>query len=255
MAKRKTECTYLSSNAHYGIVLDTEGYSAMPSYNIGFTVVDLQTLQVVEYHSYAIPEYLEQNLTYNQEKNQTKNLSTMYVNNLHDILKGFNSKYNYKTERGMWLTLQSVIKKYQVRDVFAFNFPFDKSALVRSFGKKAEKLYTLINWHDIQTMTFYTHCNNLHYCGWCAMNGYLTENGNIQTKAETFYRYLFNPDFKEEHTALSDVKAETALLFKALATDRNVKTNHISAWNELKKIMAENNTNPDDLLSEWLFGE
>lgn len=252
---RKNENTYLNQSAKYGIVLDTEGYSAMPSYNIGFTVVDLQNLQVVESHSYAIPEFLEKNLTYNQEKNQVKDLNTLYVNNLHDILKGFNSKYNYKTERGMWLTLQAVIKKYQVRDFFAFNFPFDKAAFVRSFGKKVEKLYNLINWHDIQTMVFYTHCNSLHYCGWCAVNGYLTEKGNIQTKAETFYRYLINPEFKEEHTALNDVNAETALLFLSLKTNRTIKTNHISAWNELKKLMEENNTNTDDLLSEWLFND
>lgn len=254
MAKKIKE-TYLEESAQYGIVLDTEGYSAMPSYNIGFTVVNLKTLQVVECHSYAIPEFLEQNLTYNQEKNQVKDLNTMYVNNLHDILRGFNSKYNYKTERGMWLTLQNVIKKYKVKDFFAFNFPFDKSALVRSFGIKAEKLYKIINWHDIQTMVFYTHCNTIEYCGWCALNGYITENNNIQTKAETFYRYIFNPEFIEEHTALSDVKAETALLFASLERSRKTKTNHVSPWYELKKVMEENDTNPEKLLSEWLFDE
>lgn len=247
--------TYLNPSAKYGIVLDTEGYSCQPSYNVGFTVVDLQKLQVVEFHSYAVPAYLEQNLTYNQEKNKVSHLNTMYVNNLHDILRGFNSKYDYKTERGLWLTLAKVIKKYQIKDFFAFNFPFDKSALIRSFGKKAENLYSLINWHDIQTMVFYTFCNDLKYCGWCAVNGYLTNKKNIQTKAETFYRYLFNLEFVEEHTALEDVKAETALLFKALEFNRNAKTNHIQAWTELKKLMNENNTNPEDLISEWLFNE
>ena len=64
--------TYLNPSAKYGIVLDTEGYSCQPSYNVGFTVVDLQKLQIVESHSYAVPAYLEQNLTYNQEKNQRR---------------------------------------------------------------------------------------------------------------------------------------------------------------------------------------
>lgn len=247
--------TYLDKNARYGIVLDTEGYSSCPSYNIGFVVIDLQTLQIVESHSYAIPEYLEENLTYNQEKNATPELNTMFCNNLHDILKNFNTKYNYKTERGMWLTLLKVIKKYNVQDVFAFNFPFDKAALIRSFGEKAERLYNFLNWHDIQTMVFYTFCNNLEYCGWCAVNGYITEKKNIKTKAETFYRYLFQPDFKEEHTALNDSQIETALLFKALQNNRKVQTNHIQAYTKLNKLMKENNTNCEDLLSEWLFGE
>ena len=113
--------TYLNPSAKYGIVLDTEGYSCQPSYNVGFTVVDLQKLQVVEFHSYAVPAYLEQNLTYNQEKNKVSHLNTMYVNNLHDILRGFNSKYDYKTDFIINSDNElSLVLKYTLISIFCF---------------------------------------------------------------------------------------------------------------------------------------
>lgn len=51
----------------------------------------------------------------------------------------------------------------------------------------------------------------------------MTEKGNIMTKAEIVYRYLFNDlTFIEEHTGLADVKIEYKILLKAFQTHKKL---------------------------------
>lgn len=245
----------------YGLVIDTEGYSNQPFYNIGWSVIDLENLKIVETFSGVIPEKLSDNLTEKTKRIIDRNpaneyLAEMYYKNLMDILKGFNTKYTYvPSSRGMYQRLLNVIKKYSIRDVFAFNFPFDKGAFKRTFPEKCfENLDNILTFHDIQTAIFYTHCFNFNYIEWAIINGFVTEKGNIQTTAETIYKYVFNNlDFQEEHTALNDVLIETELLFKALERNREIETRHISAWCKLNELFENTEENRKKIVENFLF--
>ena len=245
----------------YGLVVDTEGYSNQPFYNIGWNVVDLENYESVECFSGCIPETLAENLTEKQKRlisnnPENKALGEMYHNNLYDILKGFNTKYVYvPSSRGMYQRLLNVIKKYQIKDIFAYNFPFDRGAFKRTFKEKSfENLDKLLTFHDIQTMIFYTHCYNLDYVNFCLLNGFLTDKGNISTTAENIYRYIFNDiDFKEEHTALSDVFIESDLLFEAIKKNPDVETKHTAPYAKLNKLFENTPENRLKMLGDLLF--
>ena len=52
-------------------------------------------------------------------------------------------------------------------------------------------------------------------------NNFLSEKGNRQSSAEVAYRFLVqNPDFIEDHTALSDVLIEVHILAECLAKNK-----------------------------------
>lgn len=251
-------------NTGYVLILDTEGYSNCPLYNVGWCVLNLETLKIVEKFSGAVPEYLADNLS---EKNKrllstnpaNEKLADMLFNNLQDILRGFGSgKYEYvKSEWALYCRLKAVIRKYQIHDVFAFNFPFDRGAFGRTFKESRFKMLDkALNFHDIQTSAFYTFCNNMSYVEWCIVNGYVTDKGNIQTTAEVIYRYITKKmDFKEEHTALSDTIIETEILIECLKKCREIETKHISPYAILNKLFENTEENREKILLNYLFGE
>lgn len=244
----------------YAIILDTEGYSNKGSYNIGYTVVDFDNFQIVKKESIAILPYLWDNLKEKLRRNlESENgyLSTMYLNNAEDILMNSNKKYKLiKTELGLYKHFLLLFKKYDISDFFAFNVAFDRGALKRSLKEKHyDKLFSNMNFHDIQTAVFYTFCNNLEYVKFCLANNYLTKRGYCQCKAETFYRYISKEiSFNEEHTALADAIIETEMLIKALQENPHVSTEIIKPYSVLSQLYDKDD--PETvfaLISDYLF--
>ena len=250
----------------YGIILDTEGYSNCPSYNIGYTIADLKKLEIVRRENIAILP----NVWYNMEEfnkhrfsenQKNQELSQMYHRNLKDIMlnSGTNKKYHIiNSEHGLFIHFARIFKEFDIKDFYAFNMPFDRGALKRTlteyhYNTLFEK--RLMNYHDIQTAVFYTLCNNIEYIKYCIVNGFQTEKGNYQTKAETFYRFLTNNrDFEEEHTALADAEIETEMLFMALKKDPNPSTAPTRPYLELNKIVHKDDGDAIcNILDEYLF--
>lgn len=247
----------MSRNA---IVIDTEGYSNKSSYNVGYTILDLDTLQIVKKDSMAIMPYLWENL---QEKlrrsTEDKNdyLSNMCLGNIESILTDTGKKYKtIKTENGLFKHFLKVFKDYQIKDFYAFNVAFDKGAMKRSFTPyHYELLFKDMNFHDIQTAVFYTFCNNIEYVKFCLANGYLTSKGFCKCKAETFYRYITKKiDFNEEHTALADAEIETEMLIEALKINPNAPTKTSRPYLILNELYNKDNKDEVyNLISDYSF--
>ncbi|MFX7844921.1 hypothetical protein ABTK14_21975, partial [Acinetobacter baumannii] len=74
------------------------------------------------------------------------------------------------------------IKKNNIKKVYAYNIAFDKASLKNLFGNEFEKL--AVEFIDIIPIILRTKLLTKKYCQFCIDNGYVTEKGNIMTKAE-----------------------------------------------------------------------
>lgn len=113
-------------------------------------------------------------------------------------------------------TMYRDFKTNNVECAFAFNSPFDDK--VFNFNcdwYKCKNPFDDINIIDIRG---YVHAVLVDddYREFCENNGYFTESGNYSTTAETVYKYLFDNDFEEEHTALADSRIEREILLTCI---------------------------------------
>ena len=74
------------------------------------------------------------------------------------------------------------------------------------------------------------------YKEFCKNNGYITQAGNYLTNAETTYKYITKKlNFKEDHTALSDVLIEKEILEYIIKQEKG-KVEYGLAYNCWKKV-------------------
>lgn len=187
------------------VVFDTETTSidAHPfCYNIGYVIgneseILLKRDFVVEQVWHNLPLF---------ESAYYKEKRPKYVDSMrkHETIM---DKFGYICQ-----TMYRDFKANNVECAFAFNSPFDDK--VFNFNcdwYKCKNPFDDINIIDIRG---YVHnfIVNDDYRKFCEENGYFTESGNYSTTAETVYRYLFDNDFEEEHTALSDSLIERDIL-------------------------------------------
>lgn len=228
------------------IVLDVEGYSNCRPYDVGFQVID-KTGYIYEEYSTAIMPAIEENLLNFYKYNNIialKNANKMAHKNIHEILTDCNKKYLkcYDIDK-FFKAMLSIIVKYKIKEIWAYNVNFDQYALYRLFGEKNFSiLLKMIRFCDIIPAILYTKLLTKKYVKYCKNNNYLTEKGNIMTKAEIVYRFLTNNEnFEEEHTGLADVKIETEILLTALKTKKKLKKTPVQAWKILKNFCINNN--------------
>lgn len=84
------------------------------------------------------------------------------------------------------------------------------------------------------------------YKKFCEDNGYFTEYGNYSTTAETMYRYLFDENFEEAHTALADSRIEYEILLAAKdagvdITDATIKCPRSIEREQHRKLTVKKN--------------
>lgn len=115
-------------------------------------------------------------------------------------------------------SIAKVIEKYDVRYVTAYNASFDWGQIQKAcelFG--ASYPFTNVAKFDIMTAFAETIGRRNTYHKFCQDNGFLTEAGRCQIKAEVAYRYLVNnPQFVEEHTGYADSIIECYILERVL---------------------------------------
>lgn len=125
-----------------------------------------------------------------------------------------------KTELKGWNEIIQIlnqdIQDYNVKELYAYNSNFDKTAIRKTHNilnnglvKVDYKIYCL--W-SLATQTF---LGTEKFIKTALANGWVTEKGNIKTSAEVAYKYMTGDyDFIESHTALEDSSIETELLWK-----------------------------------------
>lgn len=236
-AEKKKEKIDLTQNV---IVLDVEGTSTARPYNIGYIVADLQG-NVISKRSYALPECIWENLT------SCMQCEEMTHKNIQDILADFGKpkelrKYTYITIENFKKILYHDIAVYNIREIWAYNCPFDKGSLNRLLGSEFIILDNFVAFYDILPAITTTKLMSKSYVKYCQKNGYVTEKGNIMSKAEIVYRYLTgNNNFVEEHTGLADVQIEYQILLTAINSHKNFdKADNSQSWKMIKKFCEDN---------------
>ena len=220
------------------IVLDTEGMSGLASYNIGFIIADRYG-KIYKEFSYALPENFYTNLIKAIQINQAVEMTD---SNIKEILEDSSRpkrkrKYKFISSTEFSNQFLKLISKYKIRKLYAYNVAFDKACLKNVFKDKFEELEKSVEFVDIIPIILRTRLLTKKYVNWALTNGFTTDKGYIQTKAETVYRYLFDcMDFIEEHTALADVKIEYQILLSALKTHKKIDSTNCQAWRELDKF-------------------
>ena len=223
------------------IVLDVEGMSGLMPYNVGYIIADRYE-KIYKERSFALPENIYINIVRSASLNQAVEMT---AGNVTDILQDFKNpffkrKYRCVGNEELKKRLLKDIKKYNIKKVYAYNVAFDKASLRNLFGDDFEKL--VVEFIDIIPIILRTKLLTKKYCQFCIDNGYVTEKGNIMTKAEVVYKYLFNDlNFVEEHTGLADVKIEYQILLKAFKTHKKIDSTPCIAWKILKEFCRENN--------------
>jgi hypothetical protein len=104
-------------------------------------------------------------------------------------------------------------KTFGVEVAYAFNSSFDER--VFSFNcdwYKCINPFDEVPIYDIRAFAVNTIGATQEYKTFCEEHNLFTDNGNYQSTAESFFKYLFDTDFVEEHTALADAVAEYEIL-------------------------------------------
>ena len=190
------------------LVLDTETINLEKQfvYDLGYTIADGDG-NVVMKKSYVISQ------VYN---NKELFATGYYANKLPLYEQRLASGYSKKVGWGHAMRyLANDIKKYGVREIYAYNSRFDAKAFA-----------FMCSWFNVSNPLGATEVLDImdfivpivatkEYKEFCRLNGYMTKHKKPQPqkKAETVIRFLRqDTDFVEEHTGLEDSLIELEIL-------------------------------------------
>lgn len=217
------------------VVLDVEGMSTCRPYNIGYIIGDKFGNIFLE-RSFAVLPCVWENLkNCLQAKEMThKNIQEI----LGDIENSTTRKYVYNSIEEVKKLILNDFIKYKVNEVWAYNAAFDKSSIKRLFNDDWAMIDNLVTFYDIIPAIVHTKLLNKNYVNWCNKNGFITQKGNVQTKAEIVYKYLTNNlIFEEEHTGLNDCKIEYQILLNAIHSGKKIdRKEKRPAWKVFKEF-------------------
>lgn len=142
--------------------------------------------------------------------------------------------------------IKTDMKEYNIKKVGAYNMAFDKRAL-NNIIRYASKSF--IRWFFpfgteffcIWSMACQVILNTTTYIKFAMQNDLVSEAGNVQTSAESCFKFLTNSiDFVESHTGLEDVEIEVQILAKCFATHKKMNKNiNYSCWRIPQKKRKE----------------
>lgn len=212
--------TKIDKRKKYIAVIDTEtaGNIAYPQvYDLGIVITDKQGT-VYETRSIAIKEIF----------GDLELMSSAYYSNKYQmyIERLANQEMQLMTFENALSELITLIKKYNVKQLSAYNLNFDKRALASTY----EKLYNKeLSFGDLelvclQELTASALLTQKAYKAFAEKYNLKTEKGFISQKAEHAYQYLTNnAEFIEEHTGLADALIETELMAKAYRQKKKIQ--------------------------------
>ena len=204
------------------VIFDTETVSLNHPfcYNIGYAIVDLE-----ERRTLCSRDFVCEQVWHNIPL-----FSTAYYADKRPIyisaMKGKTCKMNK-----IGFITQKMIKDFDafnVEKAFAYNAPFDEG--VFNFNCEYFKIANPFDNIPIIDIVPYVHKTiafNKNYQDFCEQYKLFTESGNYSTTAESVYKFITNnPDFNEEHTALSDSLIERDILFYCLDKGIDIKKDY-----------------------------
>lgn len=129
------------------------------------------------------------------------------------------------TETDAFNIIRNLCHFYGVKYVMAYNTGFD---LVKTVCKHLVPEFEFI---DIYLMALQTICHQKKYTDFCRKNNFRSATGkSCATSAESVYAYITkNPNYEEEHTALSDAYIEMEIFIRCLKMHKKFSKN-IHQW-------------------------
>ena len=192
-------------------VFDTETTSLdFPyCYNIGYVIIDTETWETLVRRSYVV-EQVWHNLPLFSSAYYA-NKRPLYIASMK-ARKTIMDKYGY--------ICQKMIRdfgNFEVEIAFAYNSSFDEK--VFNFNCDWYKCNNPFDNIPIKDIRGFVHnfIVDKNYKKYCDEHNLYTDSGNYSTTAEAVYRYLFDDNFNEEHTALADAEIEANILRECIA--------------------------------------
>ena len=136
-----------------------------------------------------------------------------------------------------------LMRKYEIKKVFAYNLFFDKTMLNTSLRYITKSAYRWFfpygtEFCDIWNFACSTICQKKKYKTFCEENGYISNGGkNYRATAETVFQFINNDtDFKEEHKGLDDVLIEYDILLECYKMHKKVETDiNRLCWQKVRR--------------------
>jgi len=174
-------------------------------YNIGYIIVDIENDEVLLHRDFVV-EQIWYNLPLFQSAYYAEK-RPLYVNRLK-ARRASLDKFGY-----ICAQMRRDFRKYEVEAAYAFNSDFDE----RVFGfncdwYKCVNPFESIPVYDIRAYAVNHIASTQEYKDFCESHSLFTENGNYSTTAESFFKFLRDENFVEEHTALADSICEYEIL-------------------------------------------
>ena len=165
-----------------------------------------------------------------------------YADKLPQYFEGMGYEWEVANTLTIFRTLADVCKKYNVKDIWAYNVKYDMTALnntIRTFSNGFRSFFApyKTEYRDIWDYAGSTICKTAKYVKWCDKHGFVTKTGNPSTSADTVAKYVSGDmAFKERHTALSDCECELAILLAALKRKAKARHSKGQGWRDAATI-------------------
>ena len=222
------------------LVIDTETCNTLEQplvYDIGYAIADRNGNVVLE-RSFLVAEiFLDKkdimSSAYYAEK------IPMYWEDVKKGTRVIKSLFNIRKQ------LFADMKEYNVKKVGAYNMGFDKRALnttIRYCSKSLIRWFFPfgVEYFCIWNMACQVIMDTRKYAKFAIQNGLVSEKGNIQTSAESCFKFLTDDvNFIESHTGLEDVKIEVQIMAKCLKTHKRLDRKINSACWRLPQTKAK----------------
>lgn len=225
----------------YFLVLDTETCNTIEQplpYDIGWVICDRQGKIYLE-RSFVVAE------TFLDMKDVMQ--SAYYAEKIPKYWEDIKTnKREIKSIMNIRKAMFEDIKKYAVKRIGAYNMGFDKRALnnlIRYITKSRFRWWFPfgVEFFCIWNMACDTILNRNSYIKFAIENGLVSNCDNIQTSAETAYKYIKNKtEFTEEHTGLEDVKIEVEIMAKCFAQHKKMDMSlNSGCWQKVQKVRKQ----------------
>ena len=142
--------------------------------------------------------------------------------------------------------MRSDIKDYKIKKIGAYNMAFDKRALnnlMRYVSKSWCRWWFPygVEFFCIWNMACEVLLNRTSYINFAIKNGLVSDSNNIQTSAESAYKYIKNlTDFNESHTGLEDVKIEIEIMAECYRQHKKMDKNiNPACWRKVQRKRKE----------------
>lgn len=190
------------------VIFDTETISVDKPfcYNVGYCIFDTEKEEVITEHDFVIEQVWHNPMLFSTAYYAEK--KPLYISAMRGK-KTHMEKWGYVTQ-----FMAREFKALQVVAGYAYNSGFDEKV----FDYNCEWFKTINPFDNIPVFDIRGYVHNKiafkkDYQGFLERYNLFTDSGNYSTTAENVYRYLTNnPEFNEEHTALSDSQIELSIL-------------------------------------------